>query len=162
VVAAAASASGCRDWTLSTFVATLTEVDDSLRVRLTSLLANDARSAWAYLFGSAARGEKHRDVDIAVMPEDGTLVSLTELGRLQIELSRAAGTDVDLVDLRRAPLPLLGSILRERIVLVDRRRHERHDWEARTHSRWLDFEPALRRSSAIRREKLALRSGIAR
>lgn len=137
------------------------DVDESLRARLTSVLSTDARLAWAYVFGSAARGEKHRDVDIAVMPEDGLLVSLTELGRLQIDLSRAAGTDVDVVDLRRAPLPLLGSMVRDRIVVVDRRPHERHDWEARSHSRWLDFEPALRRSSAIRREKLAQR-GIAR
>ena len=71
-------------------------------------------------------------------------------------------SEVDLVDLRSAPLPLLGSIVRERMVLVDRRRSERHAWEASTLSRWLDFEPALRRSSAIRREKLAQRDGIGR
>jgi predicted nucleotidyltransferase len=132
-------------------------VDAETSARLTSVLSSDARLIWAYLFGSAARGGAHRDVDIAVMPDDGALDSLVEVGRLQIELGRAAGTEVDLIDLRRASLPLLGSILSNRIVLLDRCAFERRRWEASTLSRWLDFEPSFRRSSMLRAEKLAQR-----
>ncbi len=132
-------------------------VDAEIRERVADVLSGDARLVWAYVFGSAARGGPHRDVDVAVMPRDGALTSLVDLGGLQIELARAAGTDVDLIDLRRAPLPLLGSILSDRTVLLDRRGPERRSWEACTWSRWLDFEPSLRRYSEIRAEKLAQR-----
>lgn len=111
---------------------------------------------WAYLFGSAARGEESfRDVDMAVMP--GPSWSAMDHGRLRIALEGVVGTDVDLVDLRSATLPLLGSILRERKVLYDAERSERHAWEATTASRWLDFEPAWRRQSQLRREALLRR-----
>lgn len=129
----------------------LTEAElDSLRERL----AREQGLRWAYLFGSAARGEQHRDVDVAVMPmaavaEGGP--GLVELGLLAGDLEALTGTRVDLVDLGAAPLPLAGPMLRERVVLLDRDPTARHIWEADTTSRWLDFEPAYERYAAVRR-----------
>jgi predicted nucleotidyltransferase len=127
------------------------EIEQTLR----RLLVREESLRWAYLFGSAARGDRHRDVDLAVMPRPE--MRLTDLGRLQLAISAALRAEVDLVDLRGAPLPLVGSILRQRQVLLDREPEQRHEWEAETTSRVLDYEPVIARYSALRREKLRLR-----
>lgn len=130
---------------------------EAIESALRGALEQDERIRWAYAFGSFVRGESFRDVDVAVMLAPGAPWSAMDLGRLRVRLERATGHTVDVVDLRRAPLPLLGSILRERCVLVDRATDDRHEWEAVTASRWLDFEPALRRESALRREAMRRR-----
>lgn len=129
------------------------DIDRALR----DVLGREDALEWAYLFGSALAGEGYRDVDVAVMPAQGAFTRLTDLGRLQVRLSEAAGASIDLVDLRRAPLVLLGSILRSRRVLLDRDRASRHTWEAQTTSRALDYEAAIRRYSDLRREKMRQR-----
>lgn len=120
---------------------------DALRERL----AREQGMRWAYLFGSAARGEEHRDLDIAVMPVAGADEGgpdLATFGRIAGDLEALTGTSVDLGS---APLPLTGPMIRERIVLLDRDPAARHAWEAETTSRWLDFRPAYERYSALRR-----------
>ena len=125
-------------------------------------LERDGRVRWAYVFGSFARGEPYRDIDVAIMLVPDAKWSALDLGRLQLHLERTTGHPVDVVELGRAPLPLIGSILRERRVVLDRATDERHEWEAVTASRWLDFEPALLRQSALRREAMRRRAGAAR
>ena len=124
-------------------------------------LQGDDRVRWAYVFGSFARGEPYRDLDIAIMLEPDAKWSALELGRLQLHLERATGHPVDVVELGQAALPLIGSVLRERRLLVDRATDERHEWEAVMASRWLDFEPARLRQSALRREAMRRREGSA-
>ncbi|MBI2895064.1 MAG: nucleotidyltransferase domain-containing protein [Deltaproteobacteria bacterium] len=124
---------------------------------LRDALKGEDEIVWAYLFGSAVRGGAYRDVDVAVMPAPGAFSRLTDLGRLQVRLSAALDREVDLVDLRRASLLLLGPILRERRVLRDRDVRARHCWEAETASRVLDYEPVIGRYSSLRRERLRLR-----
>lgn len=123
-------------------------------------LKKDERVRWAYVFGSFARREPFRDIDVAVMSAPESSWSALELGRLCLRLEHATGRSVDVIDLRRTSLPLLGSILRDRVVLVDRDPDERHAWEATTASRWFDFEPAFSRCSAVRREALRRRQGV--
>lgn len=124
---------------------------------LRSALAREHGVAWAYLFGSLARREPHRDADVAIMPREGAFQDAVELGRLQNTLRDAIGLEVDLVDLRAAPLPLVGSLLSDREVLIDRAPVDRRAWEADTMLRWLDFRPTYEQASAIRREALRLR-----
>lgn len=126
--------------------------DNELRLR--GALAESDGLVWAYLFGSAVRGGTFRDLDVAVMPAGGAFGKLTDLGRLEVRLAVASGCEVDLVDLRSAPLMLLGSILRGRRVLLDRDPEARHVWEAEAMIQILDFEPAIARYSALRRERL--------
>ena len=133
-------------------------LDDAQLVALRDALTERSEVRWAYLFGSAARGEPHRDVDVAVMLDRGVQLGFTEWGRLINALERRVGCDVDLVDLRNAPLPLLGSILADRIVLKDAERSARCDWEATNASLWVDFRPAYERFSATRLEALRERS----
>ena len=112
------------------------------------ILAEEPDVRWAYVFGSAARGGPHRDVDVAVMPTPATTAA--GLGAIVARLETAVGCKVDLVDLTSAELPFVGPMLRERIVVVDREPGARHAWEANTTSRWLDFEPSFREFLAVR------------
>jgi predicted nucleotidyltransferase len=65
---------------------------------LSHLLAKDPRIEAAYLLGSAARNEMHpgSDVDIAVIPINGTGIDDVERVLLGSELSFATGYTVDL------------------------------------------------------------------
>lgn len=135
---------------------------ESVEQLLRQALLGEPTLVWAYLFGSAARGGAFRDVDVAVMPGEAGLTRLAELGGLQTRLSRAASADVDLVDLRRAPLVLLKSILTDRRLLLDRDTPQRHAWEVEALSRSLDFEPVQRRQLALREERLRQRLAAGR
>lgn len=121
------------------------------------LLERQADLRWAYLFGSCARGADGRDVDLAVMPRDSAYASGVAWGSLIADLEAAVGAKVDLVDLRSASLPLAGTLLTERVVLLDRERDARHAWEADTTSRWLDFKPAYERAALVRLEAMRAR-----
>ena len=114
---------------------------------------------WAYVFGSFARGEPYRDIDIAIMLAPDAEWSAMDLGRLQLHLERTTGHPIDVVELGHASLPLIGSILRDRQLLADHATDDRHEWEAVMASRWLDFEPALLRQSALRREAMRRHEG---
>jgi predicted nucleotidyltransferase len=127
-----------------------------LRETLAAVLAADDGIAWAYLFGSAARGGAFRDVDVAIMPRPDAYGGLVDLGALVARLEEACRGKVDLVDLRSATLPFSGPMLRERVVLLDRAPDDRHFWEAETTLRWLDFRSTWEafqrtREEAIRR-----------
>jgi predicted nucleotidyltransferase len=126
--------------------------------RVQPLLDREPAVVWAYLFGSCAREGRGRDVDLAIMTTSGALPTAVAFGQLVARLEAAAGCKVDLVDLRTAPLPLAGALLRDRIVVVDRDREARHQWEADTTSRWLDFAPAYERSAQVRREAMLARA----
>lgn len=112
--------------------------------RSTEVLAA-AGVRFAYLFGSRATGT-HRpdsDADVAVMT-DRPLTLLQEAG-LAVELADALGVlEVDLVDLRTAPLRLLGRILADAVVLCGHREPARVEFEVRTRSRYFDFLPMQR------------------
>ncbi len=122
------------------------------------VLLDEAGVRWAYLFGSCGRSAEGRDVDLALMLTGGAFPSAVDWGQLIARLEDVAGAKVDLVDLRAAPLPLMGSILGEhRHVLVDRERDARHEWEADTMVRWIDFKPAYERYQRVRQEAMEQR-----
>ena len=100
---------------------------------------------FAYLFGSRATG-RHRpasDADIAIMPSR-SLDLLTEAD-LADRLAQALQVPaVDLVDLRRAPLRLLGRVLEEGRLLYSADEPGRVAFEVRTRSEYFDFLPTQR------------------
>lgn len=96
---------------------------------------------FAWLFGSAARGElrQQSDVDVAVFLDDD--VDPVE-GRLDaiVRVSRHLGTDsVDVVVLNSVPTSLLARILRDRRVLLDREPFRRHRFESLAIRQAADF-----------------------
>lgn len=81
----------------------------------------------ALLFGSRARGTATAasDVDLAVRAAGADLLGLAAA------LSRAAGHEVDVVELDGAGLPLLERIVRDGVVVHEARRGAAALWRAR-------------------------------
>lgn len=114
--------------------------------RLRSLFASSPDVVFAYLFGSLARGKGGplSDVDIAVfldpLPDD----SLNRQLLLADQVARALGvSEVDLVVLNTAPLPLAYRVLRDGVLLFCRDRDRQVAYQARVVSMYLDFAPNL-------------------
>lgn len=121
-----------------------------LERRLRDALATDPAVRWAYLFGSAARGEPFRDLDVAVMlaPEARGAVGL---GRVVARIEEAAGgVRVDVVDLESAAPALAGRIVREGRVLVDHDAGARWSWAIQANRIALDIEPWLAEGQRLR------------
>jgi predicted nucleotidyltransferase len=100
---------------------------------------------FAYLFGSTARAESSlsSDIDIAVYLSEGSTESYFETKlALYADLCRALKrNDVDLVILNTASnLILLEDIIRSGIVLFDRARDVREDFELGVLHRSIDFK----------------------
>ena len=117
---------------------------------------NDTPAVFAFLFGSyaTARATDVSDVDVAVYldPDDEhqrLALTLDLAGRL----AAASGLPrIEVVVMNGAPLPLLGSILRERVVIYSRDEPARVRFESTMRSLATDFEIHSRR---LDRELLA-------
>lgn len=94
----------------------------ALRVALTK----EPDVAFAYLFGSVAKGKSHdrSDIDIAVAlePPPKPAGAFERQLELQIRLEKVAGREVDLVVLQTAPSELVHNVLRHGTPLFIRNR----------------------------------------
>lgn len=134
---------------------------EPLRARLGIELEAHPSLRWAYLFGSAARGEPFGDLDIAVMPHADELERLTDTGSLAADLAAATrlrDLTVDVVDLRSLSLAVLAEVLEESEVLLDREPETRRHWEFDIRRLWLDFRIPLQRFRKLRRERILERA----
>jgi uncharacterized protein len=127
--------------------------------RLASVLQARPEVLEAYLFGSAARGERqpHSDIDIAVVLDPG---AATTQGGLCVEigadLGAAMGSDlVDVVSLNATQPLLYHRVLRDgvRIMARDLRATTRREGEAL--SRYCDYLPQLALIEAAHKRRIA-------
>lgn len=128
-----------------------TDIDQRLS-RLALLLERRDDVDFAYLFGGLARGERRplSDVDIAVFLRDTEALAETKLDLIGL-LSDTLGSDeFDLVILNQASISLVGRILRNRKVLVDKFPHRRHQFESHMQRKFFDFS---RKEAAILRQR---------
>jgi predicted nucleotidyltransferase len=130
-------------------------VERSLR----DALALHPEIRWAYLFGSCARAEPFHDVDVAVMLSSGARGAVA-LGRIVNRAQAAVGdAPVDIVDLASVAPALVGRVVREGRLLVDREPGPRRAWEVAANQRALDIEPWLAEAERLRNEALRQRAG---
>lgn len=96
---------------------------------------------FAYLFGSRARREARpsSDVDIAAFLKEDSDYGEEKLKILGAVTEALRSDDVDVVILNTAPLSLLGRILADREILLDREPYRRHAFESLTLRQYLDF-----------------------
>ncbi len=97
-----------------------------------------------YLVGSRARGDYHADsdVDVAVLPRATVPDPLGLSAEVAHRLERALGrgpVDVVVLDVDRLGLPLLGSLLRDAVIVVSTDESARVDFEVRSMALVLDF-----------------------
>jgi predicted nucleotidyltransferase len=107
----------------------------------------DADIVCAYLYGSLARGEGHResDIDIAVLYATEPPSTLDGLGlELGHALERHLGRPVDLVVLNRAPVDLIHRVLRDGILIHDSNPATRIRFEVQARNEYFDLLPYLR------------------
>ena len=98
----------------------------------------------AYLFGSRARGKGSflSDFDFAILASDG---GFEEYYRFLHDLSIVMnGSRVDVVMLKDAPLELRYRAVKEGILLYQKNRYIKVEFEGVTLSRYFDFLPVLR------------------
>jgi uncharacterized protein len=106
-----------------------------------------------YLFGSVARGQARpsSDVDVAVLYEVTPPATLAGMGlELASELELAIGRTVDLVVLNRAPADLIHRVLRDGVLVVDRDRNRRIEFEVKARNEYFDLEPIRARYRRVR------------
>jgi predicted nucleotidyltransferase len=88
---------------------------------------------FAYLFGSAATGAQRADsdIDLAVYLDPSQHADALELRlALMSAFAQVLGREVDVVVLNEAPLPLLGAVLGERVVVYSADESARVRFEA--------------------------------
>lgn len=116
------------------------DISDRLE-RLASLLQQDQRVVFAYLFGGLATGVQKplSDVDIAIFLNPECVDAETKLDLIGL-LTDTLGTDeVDLVVLNTAPISLVGRILKQKKLLADNQPFKRHQFESLKMREFFDF-----------------------
>lgn len=101
--------------------------------------------AFAYLVGSHARNRAtpRSDVDVAVYPNDQASI-MQFISDLTTRLQGALKPlDVDVIDLRRAGIPVLRSIMRDASLVVVKDVDKERLFRRSTFQRSLDFQPTL-------------------
>ena len=98
-----------------------------------------------YLVGSRARGDRHADsdIDVAVLPRAAVPDPLGLPAEVADRLEGALGrgpVDVVVLDVDRLGLPLLGSLLRDAVVVASADEPARIDFEVRSMALVLDLE----------------------
>lgn len=113
---------------------------DRLRERAASL----PEVRLAVLFGSMARGQgrKDSDVDLGLLLRP---VSRRERLHVEAELARAAGREVDFIDLDEAPPLLRFEITRDGVVILEREAGLWARFKAKAMVDWWDWAPIARR-----------------
>jgi hypothetical protein len=122
-------------------------VDTSLKAQL-AVIFEKWKVAFAYLFGSQAKGDAGRlsDIDIAVCFDEAIPSAELFDFRLEVlgELTDLFRTDnIDLVVLNEAPPLLAHRILRDGLLVFSADERVRFDFELRAMLKYLDWKPYL-------------------
>lgn len=135
----------------------MSAADADLLTRLCDAARRQPEIVLAAVFGSVARGEARdgSDVDVAVLLDEG---SASRRGAIEAELGRAAGREIDFVDLAAGPPQLRFEIARDGRLLFERRPYAWADFRARAMIDWWDWAPTAARIHHAAAERLRRRA----
>jgi predicted nucleotidyltransferase len=106
------------------------------------VLAKALPEVWAiYAFGSFARGDEWPDSDLDLGVLMAPKVGIPDKLGLTAEVSRQAGREVDIVNLRSVSLDLVHQVLREGRQLLVTRADDVLCWEAERMTEYAEFNP---------------------
>jgi hypothetical protein len=100
----------------------------------------------AYVFGSFARGEAFRDLDIAVLLAAPPAEPLAYELKLEGEIEKLVHIQVDVRILTYAPQPFQYTVIREGKLILERDPNRRAAFEGNVIKQYLDFARFRRRS----------------
>lgn len=109
------------------------------------LYENVAEIEFAYLFGSFLKGGSFSDIDVAIVTNSELKKPLDFEFDLENRLEKAVKYSVDVRILNKAPLSFCYNAIRHGILIVDRNRSLRTDFESRILRQYFDFAPFRRR-----------------
>ena len=115
-----------------------------------------------YLFGSYVDGSYHEDSDIDLAFLSTGYENKFDYGRLYFDLQEEVNREIDLIDLRKAPLTFAYSIIKDGRVIYDLDEDIRTDFEDDTIRKYLDFLYFHRLMQAELDGKFQLRDNIIR
>ncbi len=112
------------------------------------VLEKDTAVAFAYLFGSVARGDTTpgSDVDVAIYLDAGRDVDFFDKRlALMEEFTRALERGADVVILNTAPPVLRYAIIQEGRPIYTRSARKKLDFELKVTNEYMDYQPVLKR-----------------
>ncbi len=115
-----------------------------------------------YLFGSYVDGSYHEDSDIDLAFLSTGYENNIDHGRLYFDLQEEVNREIDLIDLRKAPLTFAYSIIKDGRVIYDLDEDIRTDFEDDTIRKYLDFLYFHRLIQAELDSKFQLRDNMIR
>ena len=123
--------------------------DDVVRLRtaVAEVLRGEPDIVAAYHYGSSARRQPARDIDIGLVVDRGALRAI-EVDRLAARIAAGCGRSVDEFDVRivnDADPVFLGNLLRDAQRCFERDPDARVAFEVRAMNAWLDFRPVWER-----------------
>ncbi|MFH1807664.1 MAG: nucleotidyltransferase domain-containing protein [Pseudomonadota bacterium] len=109
--------------------------------------------AAAYLYGSACRAQRARDLDVGLVLRSQRALRLSERAVLTRELEDALGTDlpVDLRELTADDVAFTFAVLRGGVRVFEADREARIEFEARVLSDYQDLAASIQRVSGMLR-----------
>ncbi len=124
---------------------------------ITGKLKKDQRIIFAYLYGSAARGDMREDsdLDIAVFlqdPEDDPLLD----ANISLELEEIAGRSVDVRIINHAPAIFINQVLKDGKLLYSQDDQLRINFEVNKTNEYLDFLPLINEYDKKRLERYGI------
>ena len=101
---------------------------------------NDKNILAASIFGSFARGEKHRDIDVCLFLKKKKYSSL-EMSKIRMKYLEESGSRLDIQIFQQLPVYIRQRILKEGKILLCKDHDELYDIAIRTVKEFEDFRP---------------------
>jgi predicted nucleotidyltransferase len=122
----------------------LTDADvERVRAAVGEVLAGQPQVVAAYHYGSSARRQPARDIDIGLVVDRAAMRSL-DVDAIAANIAVACGRGVDQLDVRvvnDADSVFLGNLMREGVRCYERDLDGRVAFEVQAMNSWLDFQP---------------------
>lgn len=103
-----------------------------------ALLARKENILFAYVFGSFVTADSFQDIDIALYVKDGTEESLILELAIERELEDTVGLPVDVRIINHASSAFVYNVIKGKIVVVERDRLIRSDFESLIFKKYFD------------------------
>jgi predicted nucleotidyltransferase len=108
--------------------------------QISGLLENRNYIVFAYIFGSFVAQESFNDIDIGIVISDNKQESSLKIELdIERELEDLIHMPVDVRILNRAPISFAYHVIKGGIVIVDKNRDLRADFEGLTYKKYFDF-----------------------